>query len=52
MVFWLHFDQIKEAVTTNKCTSVAGYFDSHCGAMVQYCEYRLMKVVQGFYKSH
>ena len=36
MVFQLRFDQKKEAVTTNECTSVAGHSDSHGGATVQY----------------
>jgi hypothetical protein len=28
------FDQTKEDATTNKCTSIAGHFDSHGGVMV------------------
>jgi hypothetical protein len=47
------FDQTKEAVTTNECTSVTGHFDSsHGGAMVQYRVHRPMEEVQGFHKSH
>jgi hypothetical protein len=46
------FDQTKEEATTNKCTSVAGQFDSHVGVMVRYCAHRLMEEVQGFHKSH
>jgi hypothetical protein len=38
--------------TTNKSTSIAGLFDSHGGASVQYRAHRLMKEVQGFHKSH
>jgi hypothetical protein len=35
MVFYLHFDQTKEAATMNEFTSVAGHFDSRGGATVQ-----------------
>ena len=52
MVFKLRFDQTNEAATMNKCTSVAGHFDSHGGVTVQYCAHCLMKEVQGFHKSH
>ncbi len=41
MVFPLSFDKTKETATTNKCTSVAGHFDSHGGATVQ-CEVHLL----------
>jgi hypothetical protein len=35
----------------NECTSVAGHFDSHGGATVQYRTHRLMEEVQGFFKE-
>jgi len=37
--------------TTNKSISIAGHFDSHGGATVQYRAHCLMKEVQGFHKS-
>ena len=37
----------------NECTSVAGHFDSHGGAMVQFRAHRRpMEEVQDFHKSH
>ena len=46
------FDQTKEAATTNECTSFAGHFNSHGGAMVQYRAHRPIEEVQVFHKSH
>ena len=45
------FDQTKKAATTNKCTSVAGHFDSHGGVMVRYHAHCPMEEVPGFHKA-
>jgi hypothetical protein len=37
---------------TNKCISVAGHFNSHGGAPVQYKVHCLMQHVQGYTGSH
>jgi hypothetical protein len=37
---------------TNECTSVAGHFDSHGGAPVQYEVHCPMQHVQGYTGSH
>jgi hypothetical protein len=42
----------KKAVTMNESTPVAGHFDSHGGAMVQYRAHHPMMEVKGFHKSH
>ena len=44
--------QAKKAVTTNKSTSIAGHFDSHGGAKVQYCVHLLMQHDQCYTRSH
>jgi hypothetical protein len=36
----------------NKCTSIAGHFDGHGGAPVQYGAHLLMQHDQGFTGSH
>jgi len=43
---------MKEAATTNKCTYVAGHFDSHGGVMVQYRQHHPMQHVQDYIRSH
>jgi len=40
------------AAAMNKCTSVAGNFDDHGGAPMQYGAHRPMQHVQGFTGSH
>jgi hypothetical protein len=37
---------------TNKCTSVVGHFDGHCGALRQYRWHPPMQHVQGYLRSH
>jgi hypothetical protein len=37
-----------EATMTNKCTSSAGHFDGHGGALVQYEAHHPMQHVQGY----
>jgi hypothetical protein len=37
---------------TNKCTSSAGRFNGHGGALEQYRRHRLMRHVQGYSGSH
>jgi hypothetical protein len=37
---------------TNKCTSSAGHFNGHGGALEQYRRHRLMWYAQGYSGSH
>jgi len=39
-------------VASNICISIAGHFDGHGSAMVQYRMHQPMEEVQGFYKRH
>jgi hypothetical protein len=41
-----------EATMTNKCTSSAGRFDGHGGALEQYRWHCPMRLVQGYSGSH
>ena len=39
-------------LVTNRCTSVAGYFDGHAEALKRYMRHRPMQHVQGYSGSH
>ena len=41
-----------KASMINKCTSSAGHFDGHGGALERYRRHRPMQRVQGYYRSH
>jgi hypothetical protein len=41
-----------KSTMTNKCTSIAGHFDSHGSAPVQYKAHPSMQHVQGYTRSH
>jgi len=43
---------MKYAAAANECTSVAGHFDGHGGAPVQYEGHHPMQHYQGFTGSH
>jgi hypothetical protein len=47
----MYYDTNK-AMMMNKCTSSAGHFDGHSGALEQYRWHRLMRHVQGYSGSH
>jgi hypothetical protein len=41
-----------KSMMTNKCTSIAGHFNSHDGALVQNKVHLVMQHVQGYTGSH
>ena len=47
----MYYD-INKVTMTNECTSSAGHFDGHSGALEQYRWHRPMGHVQGYSGSH
>jgi hypothetical protein len=52
MVLGYDYSKQKKAVAANKCTSSAGRFDGHSGALEQYRLHHPMRHVHGYSGSH